>query len=146
MGRATWQERLWAKAAPNDAGCLIWHARIDRHGYGMFRGPRIGGRSGMSSAHRWAYIAATGHVPDGLVVDHLCNVTVCINPDHLEAVTNAENQRRKSERQTHCKWGHEFTEENTRRSRGGRGRSCKRCERIRGLAHKLGVDRSQLAA
>lgn len=46
-------------------------------------------------AHVWIYEQARGPVPDGLVVDHLCSNTRCVNPLHLEAVvTNTENVRR----------------------------------------------------
>ena len=72
-------------------------------------------------AHRLAYEQAKGPIPDGLVIDHLCNTTACVNPDHLEAVTHSENMKREVDRgrqynirKTHCKHGHEFTPENTR--------------------------------
>jgi hypothetical protein len=123
--RPAWQDRLWSKAASDANGCWIWHAgSITPRGYAMFGGP--GARS--MGAHRWAYVAANGPIPEGLEVDHLCNVPLCINPSHLEAVTPAENMRRRSERQTHCKRGHEFTEENTRRN--AKGRACKTCIRL----------------
>ena len=42
-------------------------------------------------AHRWAWEQAKGPIPKGLVVDHLCRVRWCCNPDHMELVTNREN-------------------------------------------------------
>jgi len=47
-------------------------------------------------AHRVSYKAFIGDIPDKMPLDHLCNNTKCINPDHLEIVTTAENNRRKT--------------------------------------------------
>lgn len=121
-----WQERLWSKVAPGAGGCLIWTSAINHRGYGLFAGPAGYGMPRFNAAHRWAYVAANGPIPDGLEVDHLCNVTACVNPTHLEAVTPEENKRRAVERRTHCKNGHEFTESNTYFRRDG-GRKCRRC-------------------
>jgi hypothetical protein len=124
----TWQERLWAKAVPNEAGCWIWQAGVDRYGYGRFKGPRSEGRCGVTTAHRWAYVATHGSVDPNLEVDHLCHTPLCVNPAHLEAVTHAENMRRRRPITSGdcCKWGHEFTEANTKvNSRGWR--SCRAC-------------------
>lgn len=58
-------------------------------GYGKFR---IGGKQVL--AHRAMYEQEVGPIPDGLVIDHLCRVTICMNPAHLEAVTPAVNTQR----------------------------------------------------
>lgn len=52
------------------------------------------GRRGNVYAHRIAFELARGPIPAGLVIDHLCRNTSCVNPDHLEAVTQGENVRR----------------------------------------------------
>jgi len=75
--------------------CWPWLGGRHQNGYGLLR------RSGRASllAHRVAWVAFTGHgLTDQLTIDHLCNTRSCVNPDHLEPVTLAENQRRKCER------------------------------------------------
>jgi hypothetical protein len=97
-------------------------------------------------AHRVSYEHYVGPIPKGLILDHLCRVTSCVNPSHLEPVTYAENTRRglisalrhtwvnmpvhSSSRKTHCPNGHEYTEENTRVNKRG-SRECITCTRVR---------------
>lgn len=50
--------------------------------------------SSKAAAHRFVYELLVGPIPAGLTIDHLCRVTSCVRPDHLEPVTNAENVRR----------------------------------------------------
>lgn len=72
-----------------ETGCWLWqHAKVPK-GYGQaVRDGRV------VVAHRWYYEQAKGPVPAGKYLDHLCRVPACVNPDHLEVVTNAENVRR----------------------------------------------------
>lgn len=69
--------------------CWLWTGTMSRTGYGRVS---IGGRE--IGAHRAVYEALVGPVPDGMQLDHLCRVTQCVNPDHLEPVTIGENIRR----------------------------------------------------
>jgi hypothetical protein len=69
--------------------CWVWQRAASGAGYGMMRdGPRL------VLAHRFFYERAFGPIPDGKEIDHLCGVTACVNPDHLDAVTHAENCKR----------------------------------------------------
>ena len=65
--------------------CWIWKAAKNPKGYGRFDG---------TYAHRWSYQHYKRKIPAGWQIDHLCKVTSCVNPDHLEAVTLEENLRR----------------------------------------------------
>lgn len=102
------------------------------NGYGQFAAR---GRK-PEPAHRMAWDLLVGEIPSGLELDHLCRVTYCVNPDHLEPVTHRENMLRshtliaERARQTECKYGHPFTPENTYRDPKGR-RDCRTCRTIR---------------
>lgn len=121
-------DRFWAKVEKSDAGCWYWTGAVQSGGYGSaWNGER------MASAHRWAYEMLVGPIPEGLVLDHLCRVRLCVNPAHLEPVTNAENIRRGDiGGRAHCTAGHEYTPENTyyRKDRPGE-RDCRRCRKER---------------
>lgn len=69
--------------------CWNWTGYRNRGGYGRYMHQKR-----MQLAHRVSYELLVGPVPDGLVIDHLCRNPSCVNPDHLEPVTNAENIRR----------------------------------------------------
>lgn len=74
---------------PN-SGCWFWVGGLSGRGYGVIYRKR--GRN--VRAHRVAVEMTKGPIPDGMVLDHLCRVHCCVNPDHLEAVTQGENVRR----------------------------------------------------
>ncbi|MDQ4143885.1 MAG: HNH endonuclease [Actinomycetota bacterium] len=108
--------------------CWVWTAATDR-GYGYF-----GLRKGcIKLAHRLAYEALRGPIPEDLTIDHLCRNRSCVNPWHMEPVPRGVNTARGGNGiKTHCKRGHKFTLENTRIV--PKGRDCRAChnERRRG--------------
>lgn len=69
----------------------MFYGNRDAQGYGRIR--ESGTRSN-ALAHRVSYEAFNGPIPEGMVIDHLCQVTSCVNPDHLEAVTQKTNIQR----------------------------------------------------
>lgn len=120
----TIEERLWAKvdrSGGKDA-CWLWIAAIGSNGYGRLL---VNGR--LVQAHRLTYELMVGPIPASLVVDHLCCVKRCVNPRHLEPVTNAVNIQRAVYKPT-CSRGHEWSEANTYHHPNG-SRRCRACHR-----------------
>lgn len=113
-------DRFWGKVEKTSS-CWLWTAaRTD--GYG---------RLGNEYAHRVAYRMLVGPIPLGLQLDHLCRVRHCVNPAHLEPVTQRENVLRgetivaRNAVKTHCPHGHPLSGHNLRLFNGHR--SCKLC-------------------
>ena len=79
---------FWSKTATTD--CIIWTGAVNNKGYACFA---IGGLSQL--AHRLAWEDAHGPIADDMTVDHTCRVRNCVNVDHLELVSLAENIRRR---------------------------------------------------
>lgn len=139
---------LWNKVDKDGpADCWIWTGGTSL-GYG-----RVGCRiplteSGTDMAHRLTYELLVGPIPPypDYHLDHTCRVTLCVNPDHLEVVTAAENTRRglHGVLRTHCKNGHALTEDNVQRRRWDDQRRCKTCYR-EAMRTKRAAVRAELA-
>ena len=66
--------------------CWLWTGARGSTGYGVMR---VKGK--LTGPHRIAYEDAHGPIPSGFVIDHKCHTRLCVNPDHLQAVTPDQN-------------------------------------------------------
>lgn len=135
-------ERIYEKIEPvPESGCWIW--------LGATKGEEEYGRIYIGkqrfTLHKLMYELLVGPVPDGLVLDHLCRVRCCINPYHLEPVTDAVNIYRGKAPgiirmgSAHCVKGHPWDGKNTRVH--GERRFCRSCERERSTRRRHAMDK-----
>lgn len=134
-------ENFWNKVDVHQpSGCWEWTGCKLPTGYGRLK-------LGVLTlyAHRVAYTILIGQIGDNLTVDHLCRNTCCVNPDHMQIVPISVNVQRRNpgpkklrparvptvrKVNTHCKRGHELTEDNTKLESRGR-RLCRTCDNER---------------
>ncbi len=88
-------DSITSRIVINESGCWLWQGPVSA-GYGkLCVCQRHGAATGFTMlAHRASYEVFRGAIPTGLSIDHLCMVKSCVNPDHLEPVTGAENTKR----------------------------------------------------
>ena len=127
----TTEERFFSHVEQS-GDCWLWTAFRQPDGdYGKFN---LDGRCLL--AHRWSYEFLRAEIPADLSLDHLCRNPPCVNPWHLEPVTQRVNLHRSDNgvgvnaRKAECLRGHAFDAANTYLTRDGR-RQCRRCMRIR---------------
>lgn len=120
--------RFHSKILVSDSGCWLWQDVPEANGYARFS---VG--MGRELAHRWSYEHYCGSIPEGMTIDHLCRVKHCVNPEHLEVVTQKVNNLRSDNlaalnaRKVKCLRGHPFDSANTYVNPSTGARHCRRC-------------------
>ncbi|TDP29883.1 HNH endonuclease [Nocardia ignorata] len=123
-------ERVLARTV-HDGSCLRFTGdRSTNGGYG-----RISVNRRLTMVHRVVWEHHHGPLADDITIDHVaargCQHRDCVNIDHLEAVTFAENMARKPlPEYAHCANGHAMTAENTYTRSGSRTRYCRECRKL----------------
>jgi hypothetical protein len=133
--RRTFEERFWSYVRPAEAlECWEWTGARNQFGYGQ-----IGrGRDNLLVAHRASWEMLRGEIPDGLQLDHLCRNPPCVNPWHLDPVTQRVNLLRgetltaRNAAKTECPSGHPYTPGNIYWDQGHR--TCRTCKMARSRA------------
>lgn len=120
-------EVFWSRVEKTET-CWLWKGGVTSAGYGLTTvAPRV-------LAHRFAYEHQVGPIPEGLQLDHLCRVRLCVRPDHLEPVDNRTNSLRGTSRSAinaraeSCPTGHPYDLINTYFNKKGQ-RFCRTCAR-----------------
>lgn len=128
------EERFWEKVSfgHGPGACWMWVGGIQSDGYGTFFVRLEERRRVQARAHRFSYELNVGPIPKGLGLDHLCRNRECVNPAHLEPVTQRENVLRgegtpaKNAKKTHCIRGHPLSGDNVYNHPDG-SRRCREC-------------------
>ena len=96
------EERFQDKYIPEpNSGCWLWIGSVGDDGYGNIG---EGGRGSPNlKAHRVSYGIHKGPIPEGKDVCHKCDVTICVNPDHLFLGDDSENMKDCHNKNRHSK-------------------------------------------
>jgi len=112
--RRIWEQRFMENVSVSINGCWLWSGTIDSYGYGVF----VTEKKNTFKAHRLSFALKRGYCSSELTIDHLCKNKKCVNPDHMELITNSENVTRGNgpfminKRKTHCINGHPLSGDN----------------------------------
>lgn len=130
---ASLADRLVTRSRVMENGCIEWGGAQNGVGYGVIR---LSKPRRMALTHRVAFEMKNGPIPAGLQLDHLCRNPLCMNVEHLEAVTPRTNVLRgrtivaNQAARTVCAKGHAYNEMNTYVDKQGK-RHCRACDAAR---------------
>ena len=126
--------KFWSSVAVSKPGlCWLWRKKASPQGYGRFCFRRT-----IFRAHAVSWTIKNGPIPKGHVIDHICMNKLCVNPNHLRAVTprinaieNSNSAAASNARKTCCPYGHPYSGDNliltTTKKTGYQLRKCRTC-------------------
>lgn len=138
----TVEDRFWRCVDKTDTHWM-WTGEVTIQGYGRMsvKTDTRFSQAGSAPAHVVSYVLNVGPVPDGLVLDHTCFVKACVNPAHLEPVTQQENVQRywrQAPERERCSRGHDLLLPNSYYTVSTTGqRQCRLCVRENQARHRL---------
>lgn len=134
--RLTDVQRFWLKVSKTHS-CWNWMGCRNALGYGFFYTNKH-----TVSAHRFSYELLKDKIPKNMIIDHLCRNRSCVNPEHMEVVTQRENVLRGltipaiNSKKTQCVHGHSYTPQNTFYRKVSGKRECRTCQQLRCKKYK----------
>lgn len=138
LNRPTPEDRFWEKVDKRGADdCWEWQGSSAQTGHGTFWDGEQ-----PTGAHRFSYELHVGDIPEGRVIDHLCDNGACVNPDHLQLASMRENNLRsdtiaaRNAAKTHCKRGHPLSGDNLYVAPKTGARNCRTCMRAADQRYK----------
>lgn len=142
--------RFWSKEVNGELSeCWLWTGLRNDLGYGRLMTTDEHGNHRGVKAHTLSFDWEYGPPPPGFERDHLCRNPPCVRPDHLEAVTHAENMRRsRGKRQftkTRCANGHIHDSYTWKRTSGVTQRVCRECRKV-GQRNRRARKRAEVSA
>ncbi|HEY3494565.1 MAG TPA: hypothetical protein VGK73_07760 [Polyangiaceae bacterium] len=148
-GQETLRERFESRYIPvTETGCWLWTGSVSLSYQGKKRReemrPQITANGKTRIAYRVGYELLVGPIPAGKMLCHRCNVSICVNPNHVypgTAQDNVDDCKRAGRlaphnvHKTHCRNGHEYTEQNTLPY--GNRRLCRICAKQNDEAYRI---------
>ncbi len=147
---STIKEWFDTRYVKDESGCWLWQGHLSNKGYGMVGQTALAVKQyGTRLAHRISYMLVHGKIPSSTAVMHVCDVPLCVNPEHLCSGTQLDNMR-DMWRKNRGKRGddHYNAKLNTEQVKWVKlklslGRSCRSLARTLGVSHQLISDIKQ---